>query len=77
MPQNAPHLFRRDGEAMGDSGDLAILVFPHSANEKLFEFADHLLQSFISHRALRPRSKVRVLDAGVQDLGSEYFYFLP
>src|ERR1035438_1185086 len=54
IAENAAHFLRRNGETLGDSGDLLIFAQPYFRDYDLSKFFRHLLKRLSSHHPLTP-----------------------
>src|SRR5215472_9887576 len=76
-PQDAAHLFRRDGKASRYTRNLATLAFPDFGDDELSKFYCDLLKGLVSNRPLRPGAKCRIDGAGSKNAGIQRLQIVP
>src|SRR5579875_3916310 len=71
MPQDAANFLGRNRKPPCNPSHFEALLFPYTANHQLLKFRHHTLERFATNRPLRPRAQVWILDARVENSGSQ------
>src|ERR1700689_843028 len=77
VAQDPPHFFRRNGQAIRNSGYFLSFSCPHLGNDDFRKLFGYLLKGLISYHSFRPGTKCLVNTGGAQDMRLQSDEFLP